>query len=125
MAGFNPGASPPPVSTPTRFVLGMNVEIYSGAKTFTDLSILPLRNPARCPRRAGGFHLLLELLQIDFDQLSKLRKHAFEFGRRVCVLIDLCLRRTGRRHARSADNRANAFVNRRRQIEVPLRSEER
>ena len=34
------------------------------------LLVFPLRNPARRPGRAGGFHLFLEPVQIDFDQLS-------------------------------------------------------
>ena len=58
------------------------------------LLVLPLRNPSRRPGRAGGFHLLLERLQIDFDQLPQLCEHPFELGRRVCILIDLRLRGT-------------------------------
>lgn len=55
------------------------------------LLILPLGNPARRPGGAGGFHLFLERLQIDFDQLPKLREYAFEFSRSVRVLIHLRL----------------------------------
>src|ERR1041384_70288 len=63
------------------------------------LLVLPFGNAARRPRRTGGLHLLLELLQIDFDQLTQLSEHAFEFGSRMRVLIHLRLRRSCRGHS--------------------------
>ena len=60
---------------------------------FCPLTVFPLRNSSRCPRRAGGFHLFLQPRQIDFDQLTQLRERCFKILRRRCVLIDLRLRR--------------------------------
>src|SRR5262245_47332765 len=68
------------------------------------LLILPFRHAAWSPWCARGFELFLELVQIDFDQLSQLAQHAFEVLRRGVVLRDLSLSRARDRHALRADN---------------------
>ena len=82
--------------------------------------IFPLRNPARRPGRAGGFHLFLKFREIDFDQLAQLIERGLELLRRGGVLIDLRLRRTSGGHTLRADNAADAFANRRPQVHITL-----
>src|ERR1041385_2895368 len=84
------------------------------------LLIFPLRNASRCPWRARSFELLLELVQIDFDQLPQLAQHALEVLRRGVVLRDLCLSRTRDRHALRADNVTDTIVDRWRRVDVAL-----
>src|SRR4051794_8529947 len=86
----------------------------------SNLLVPPLGNPPRSPWRAGGFHLLLQLLQIHFDQLTQLSEHTFEFSRSVRVLIHLRLRWTCCRHPLRADDRPDAFIDRWWQVEVAL-----
>ena len=84
------------------------------------LLILPLGNPARRPGGAGGFHLFLKRLQIDFDQLPQLRQHTFEVLSRRVVLVELSLRRTRDRHALRAHDVADAIVDRWWRVDVAL-----
>ena len=82
------------------------------------LLILPLRNSSRRPGRAGGFHLFLQFREIDFDQLPQLIQCAFKFRSGGRVFIELSLRGARRRHALTADDISDPFVNRRRQVHV-------
>ena len=82
--------------------------------------ILPIGNPSRRPGRTGSFHLLLEFLQVDFDQLTETVECPFKLSRGGRVLIFMRLRWPLGRHPLAADNTADAFANRIRQIHVAL-----
>ena len=85
-----------------------------------ELLILPFRNSSRRPGGAGDFHLFLQFLEIDFDQLAQLIESRLEFLGRGGVLIYLRLRRSRCGHPLRADDAADAFADRWWQIHIAL-----